>query len=125
MTRFSDRIPLGMSPQDWARQHARAFFSRWAATRRLMRRLGIRVDRRVLADCFFRDLYAQWEKGGDAAIRRAIFADPVAAAHTIARLMPLALERSDGMSDELLKEILDFAQAMAAKKSLDDDPEHV
>lgn len=126
MTRFSDRIPLGVSPQDWARRHARAFFSRWAATRRLMRRMGIRVDRRVLAEVFFRDLYTQWEKHGSAAIARACFHDPVAFTQMIARLMPEGIEvkPDEGMSDERLAELLKYARKMAeAKKRLDDDPE--
>ena len=128
MTRFSDRQPLHLTAAQHAAQQVRSFFSRWAAARRLMRRLGIRVDRRVLAEVFFRDLYAEWEKHGDMAIKRAFFHDPVAATQMIARLMPAAIEvtpNTEGMSDERLAELRDFADKMAAKKALDDTPPSV
>lgn len=127
MTRFSDRQPANMTAAQYAAQRCRSFFSRWAATRRLMRRMGIRVDRRVLAEVFFLDLYSEWEKHGDTAIKRAFFHDPVAATQLIAKLMPQAIEvapNTEGMSDERLAELLEYAHKMAeAKKRLDDDPE--
>lgn len=127
MTRFSDRQPANMTAAQYAAQRCRSFFSRWAATRRLMMRMGIRIDRRVLAEVFFRDLYAEWEKSGDIAIKRAIFADPVATVQMIARLMPQAIEvapNTEGMTGERLAEMIEYARKMAeAKRDLDDDPE--
>lgn len=127
MTRFSDRQPASMTAAQYAAHKCRAFFSRWAAARRLMRRMGIHVDRRVLAEVFFRDLYSEWEKHGSAAIARACFHDPVAFTQMIARLMPESIEvkPGEGMSDERLAELRDFADKMAAKKALDDTPPSV
>src|SRR3989304_2943743 len=71
------------------------------------------------AQRFFEDTYGAWEEQGPSALARAAFHDPVAFANMVARLMPQKIEVStptDGMSDERLAELLDFAERMAGLK---------
>ena len=78
------------------------------------RKLGSRAK---LAKRFFEDMYAALEEQGESVIARAMFHDPVAALGVVARLMPQKIEvttPTDGMSDERLAEMLDFAERMAA-----------
>lgn len=82
------------------------------------RRKGSRAQ---LATRFFADLYAAWEEQGEACLARAAFHDPVAFMRTVASLMPQKIEVStpvDGMSDERLAELLDYAERMAALKAV-------
>lgn len=85
------------------------------------RRKGRRVGSRAkLAKRFFEDTYAAWEEQGPSVLARAAFHDPVAFANMVARLMPQKIEVStptDGMSDERLAEMLDFAERMAGLKA--------
>lgn len=85
------------------------------------RRKGRRVGSRAkLAKRFFEDTYAAWEEQGPSVLARAAFHDPVAFANMVARLMPQKIEVStptDGMSDERLAELLDFAERMAGLKA--------
>jgi hypothetical protein len=74
-------------------------------------------SRNKLAQRFFEDLYEAWEEQGESAIARAAFHDPVAFVSIVARLMPQKLEitqPTDGISDERLAEMLDYAERMAA-----------
>jgi hypothetical protein len=85
--------------------------------RRKGRRIGSRAK---LAKRFFEDTYAAWEEQGPSILARAAFHDPVAFANMVARLMPQKIEVStptDGMSDERLAEMLDFAERMAGLKA--------
>lgn len=91
--------------------------SREAQQRRGKRRQGSRAK---LAQRFFEDTYAAWEEQGPSVLARAAFHDPVAFANMVARLMPQKIEVStptDGMSDERLAELLDFAERMAGLKA--------
>lgn len=91
--------------------------SREAQSRRGKRRQGSRAK---LAQRFFEDTYAAWEEQGPSVLARAAFHDPVAFANMVARLMPQKIEVStptDGMSDERLAELLDFAERMAGLKA--------
>lgn len=91
--------------------------SRDAQQRRGKRRQGSRAK---LAQRFFEDTYAAWEEQGPSVLARAAFHDPVAFANMVARLMPQKIEVStptDGMSDERLAELLDFAERMAGLKA--------
>ena len=77
-------------------------------------------SRAKLAQRFFEDTYAAWEEQGPSVLARAAFHDPVAFANMVARLMPQKIEVStptDGMSDERLAELLDFAERMAGLKA--------
>lgn len=77
------------------------------------RRTGSRAK---LAKRFFEDTYAAWEEQGESALARAAFHDPMGFVSMVARLMPQKIEVStptDGMSDERLAEMLDFAERMA------------
>jgi len=77
-------------------------------------------SRAKLAQRFFEDTYAAWEEQGPSVLARAAFHDPVAFANMVARLMPQKIEVStptDGMSDERLSELLDFAERMAGLKA--------
>lgn len=77
-------------------------------------------SRAKLAKRFFEDTYAAWEEQGASVLARAAFHDPVAFANMVARLMPQKIEVStptDGMSDERLAELLDFAERMAGLKA--------
>lgn len=77
-------------------------------------------SRAKLAKRFFEDTYAAWEEQGPSVLARAAFHDPVAFANMVARLMPQKIEVStptDGMSDERLAELLDFAERMAGLKA--------
>lgn len=77
-------------------------------------------SRAKLAQRFFEDTYAAWEEQGPSVLARAAFHDPVAFANMVARLMPQKIEVStptDGMSDERLAEMLDFAERMAGLKA--------
>ena len=79
-----------------------------------------RGSRAKLAQRFFEDTYAAWEEQGPSVLARAAFHDPVAFANMVARLMPQKIEVStptDGMSDERLAELLDFAERMAGLKA--------
>lgn len=74
-------------------------------------------SRNLLADKFFKDIYALWEEQGDAALRRAAFENPVAFVGIVAKLMPAKLEIStptDGMTDEQLLRMIELAERMAA-----------
>lgn len=89
-----------------------------ASPRQSKRRKGSRAQ---LATRFFADLYAAWEEQGEAVLARAAFHDPVAFMRTVASLMPQKIEVStpvDGMSDERLAELLDYAERMAALKAV-------
>lgn len=89
-----------------------------AAPKQSKRRKGSRAQ---LATRFFADLYAAWEEQGEAVLARAAFHDPVAFMRTVASLMPQKIEVStpvDGMSDERLAELLDYAERMAALKAV-------
>lgn len=91
--------------------------SREAQQRRGKRRQGSRAK---LAQRFFEDTYAAWEEQGPSVLARAAFHDPVAFANMVARLMPQKIEVStptDGMSDERLSELLEFAERMAGLKA--------
>lgn len=91
--------------------------SREAQSRRGKRAKGSRAK---LAQRFFEDTYAAWEEQGPSVLARAAFHDPVAFANMVARLMPQKIEVStptDGMSDERLSELLDFAERMAGLKA--------
>lgn len=77
-------------------------------------------SRAKLAQRFFEDTYAAWEEQGPSVLARAAFHDPAAFANMVARLMPQKIEVStptDGMSDERLAELLDFAERMAGLKA--------
>lgn len=77
-------------------------------------------SRAKLAKRFFEDTYAAWEEQGPSVLARAAFHDPVAFANMVARLMPQKIEVStptDGLSDERLAELLDFAERMAGLKA--------
>lgn len=82
------------------------------------RRRGRKVGSRAkLAVKFFEDTYAAWEEQGESALARAAFHDPMGFVSMVARLMPQKIEVStptDGMSDERLAEMLEFAERMAA-----------
>lgn len=87
------------------------------ARSRKARRTGSRAK---LAQRFFEDTYAAWEEQGPSVLARAAFHDPVAFANMVARLMPQKIEVStptDGMSDERLAEMLEFAERMAGLKA--------
>ncbi len=89
-----------------------------ATPRQRKHRKGSRAQ---LATRFFSDLYAAWEEQGEAVLARAAFHDPVAFMRTVASLMPQKIEVStpvDGMSDERLAELLDYAERMAALKAV-------
>lgn len=91
--------------------------SKEAQSRRGKRAKGSRAK---LAQRFFEDTYAAWEEQGPSVLARAAFHDPVAFANMVARLMPQKIEVStptDGMSDERLAELLDFAERMAGLKA--------
>lgn len=91
--------------------------SKEAQSRRGRRSKGSRAK---LAQRFFEDTYAAWEEQGPSVLARAAFHDPVAFANMVARLMPQKIEVStptDGMSDERLAELLDFAERMAGLKA--------
>lgn len=77
-------------------------------------------SRAKLAKRFFEDVYAAWEEQGESVIARAFFHDPVASMQMVARLMPQKIEIStptDGMSDERLAEMLEYAERMAGLKA--------
>ncbi len=77
-------------------------------------------SRARLAKRFFEDVYAAWEEQGESVIARAFFHDPVASMQMAARLMPQKIEIStptDGMSDERLAEMLEYAERMAGLKA--------
>ena len=77
-------------------------------------------SRAKLAKRFFEDIYAAWEEQGESVIARAFFHDPVASMQMVARLMPQKIEIStpaDGMSDERLAEMLEYAERMAGLKA--------
>src|SRR3954468_12137337 len=77
-------------------------------------------SRNKLATRFFEDVYSAWEEQGPSVIARAFFHDPVASMNMVARLMPQKIEHSvptDGLSDERLGEMLDFAERMAELKA--------
>ena len=84
-------------------------------------RKGRKVGSRAkLATRFFEDTYAAWEEQGPSVLARAAFHDPMAFANMVARLMPQKIEVStptDGLSDERLGELLDFAERMAGLKA--------
>lgn len=85
------------------------------------RRRARRASRRSFAQRFLRDLHAAWQEHGEEAIKRAMFIDPVAVLGIIARLAPAAVsvEPAEGMSDERLTEMLDFADKLAKQKKPD------
>ena len=77
-------------------------------------------SRAKLAKRFFEDVYAAWEEQGESVIARAFFHDPVASMQMVARLMPQKIEIStptDGMSDERLAEMLEYAERMAGLRA--------
>ena len=77
-------------------------------------------SRAKLAKRFFEDVYAAWEEQGESVIARAFFHDPVASMQIVARLMPQKIEIStptDGMSDERLAEMLEYAERMAGLRA--------
>ena len=77
-------------------------------------------NRAKLAKRFFEDVYAAWEEQGESVIARAFFHDPVASMQMVARLMPQKIEIStptDGMSDERLAEMLEYAERMAGLRA--------
>lgn len=77
-------------------------------------------SRAKLAKRFFEDVYAAWEEQGESVIARAFFHDPVASMQMVARLMPQKIEIStptDGMSDERLTEMLEYAERMAGLRA--------
>lgn len=77
-------------------------------------------SRAKLAKRFFEDVYAAWEEQGENVIARAFFHDPVASMQMVARLMPQKIEIStptDGMSDERLAEMLEYAERMAGLRA--------
>lgn len=77
-------------------------------------------SRAKLAKRFFEDIYAAWEEQGESVIARAFFHDPVASMQMVARLMPQKIEIStptDGMSDERLAEMLEYAERMAGLRA--------
>ncbi len=70
-----------------------------------------------LSEKFFAAMHDDFEENGVAAIARMRFHDPSAYVSVIAKLMPQKLEIStptDGMTDERLAEMLDYAERMAA-----------
>lgn len=80
----------------------------------------VKGSRARLATKFFEDVYASWEEQGPSVLARAAFHDPMAFANMVARLMPQKIEHSvptDGLSDERLGEMLDFAERMAELKA--------
>lgn len=80
----------------------------------------VKGSRARLATRFFEDVYSAWEEQGPSVIARAFFHDPVASMNMVARLMPQKIEHSvptDGLSDERLGEMLDFAERMAELKA--------
>lgn len=77
-------------------------------------------SRAKLAKRFFEDVYAAWEEQGESVIARAFFHDPVASMQMVARLMPQKIEIStptDGMSDERLAEMLEYAERRAGLRA--------
>lgn len=99
----------------------RSYFDTSSEAQRERRRRGRKTGSRAkLAKRFFEDTYAAWEEQGPSVLARAAFHDPVAFANMVARLMPQKIEVStptDGMSDERLAELLDFAERMAGLKA--------
>lgn len=98
-----------------------SYFDTSSAAQRERAKRGRKVGSRAkLAQRFFEDTYAAWEEQGPSVLARAAFHDPVAFANMVARLMPQKIEVStptDGMSDERLAELLDFAERMAGLKA--------
>lgn len=77
-------------------------------------------SRAKLAKRFFEDVYAAWEEQGESVIARAFFHDPVASMQMAARLMPQKIEIStptDGLSDERLAEMLEYAERMVGLRA--------
>ena len=99
----------------------RSYFDTSSEAQRERSRRGRKTGSRAkLAQRFFEDTYAAWEEQGPSVLARAAFHDPVAFANMVARLMPQKIEVStptDGMSDERLAEMLDFAERMAGLKA--------
>ena len=99
----------------------RSYFDTSSEAQRERSRRGRKTGSRAkLAQRFFEDTYAAWEEQGPSVLARAAFHDPVAFANMVARLMPQKIEVStptDGMSDERLAELLDFAERMAGLKA--------
>ena len=99
----------------------RSYFDTSSEAQRERSRRGRKTGSRAkLAQRFFEDTYAAWEEQGPSVLARAAFHDPVAFANMVARLMPQKIEVStptDGMSDERLSELLDFAERMAGLKA--------
>lgn len=94
-----------------------AFRDPFAVSSPQRRKTGSRAK---LAKRFFEDVYAAWEEQGESVIARAFFHDPVASMQMVARLMPQKIEIStpaDGMSDERLAEMLEYAERMAGLKA--------
>jgi len=102
-------------------QTATSYFDTSSEVQRERSRRGRKTGSRAkLAQRFFEDTYAAWEEQGPSVLARAAFHDPVAFANMVARLMPQKIEVStptDGMSDERLSELLDFAERMAGLKA--------
>ncbi len=84
-------------------------------------RRGRKVGSRVkLGEKFFTALQADFEEHGIEAIARMRFLRPDVYVSVIAKLMPQKIEIStptDGMTDERLAELLDFAERMAGLKT--------
>ena len=74
-------------------------------------------SRARLSEKFFAALHDDFEENGVAAIARMRFHDPSTYVSVIAKLMPQKLEittPTDGMTDDRLAELLDYAERMAA-----------
>lgn len=99
----------------------RSYFDTSSEAQRERSRRGRKTGSRAkLAQRFFEDIYAAWEEQGPSVLARAAFHDPVSFANMVARLMPQKIEVStptDGLSDERLAEMLEFAERMAGLKA--------
>lgn len=72
-------------------------------------------SRDKLSRMYISDLHALWEEQGEAVLRRAAFADPMAFAAMVAKLLPAKIEittPTEGMSDERMLELIELAERM-------------